>query len=176
MNTTIENELRNYILDCIEYGNLTNENKDEWHYYAFNEDYYIIGTHKAKEWLKTHSLDTFEAVDIVREYEINHFGEFTTDINRESIVNMLAYIYGEEVLYSYDAETVEELKSLILNDLSTFDEKVEKTDKDFVFFNTDEFGTIIEYTFSNDYKRYKNKYDKFLSIEKARNIQINLVD
>ena len=176
MNASVKNELRNYILDCINDETLTNENKDDWHFHAFNEDYYIIYHSKALGWLKTHSLNTFEAVDIVRDYETEHFGEFTTDINPESIVNMLAYIYGEEVLCSYDVETVEELKSLILNDLSTFDEKVEKTDKDFVFFNVDEFGTIIEYTFSNDYKRYKNKYDEFLSIEKARNIQINLVD
>lgn len=176
MNTTIKTELQKHILDCINDGILTNDNQEDWHYYAFNLDYYIVYHSRAIEWLKTHSLDTFEAIDIVREYEINHFGEFTTDINPESIVNMLAYIYGEEVLYSYDVETIEELKSLILNDLSTFDEKVEKTDKDFVFFNIDDFGTIIEYTFSNDYKRYKNKYDKFLSIEKAKNIQINLVD
>lgn len=176
MNNTIKTELQNHILDYINDGILTNENKDEWHFYAFNEDYYIIYHSKAVKWLTKHSINTFNAIDIVREYEINHFGEFTTDINPESIVNMLAYIYGEEVLCSYDVETVEELKSLILNDLSTFDEKVEKTDKDFVFFNIDDFGTIIEYTFSNDYKRYKNKYDKFLSIEKAKNIQINLVD
>ena len=175
MNTTIKTELQKHILDYINDGVLTNDNQEEWHFHAFNEDYYITYHSKAVEWLKTHSLDTFEAIDIVREYEENNFGEFTTDINPESIVNMLAYIYGEEVLYSYDVETVEELESLILNDLSTFDEKVEKTDKDFVFFNTDEFGTIIEHTFSNDYKRYKNKYDKFLSIEKARNIKINLV-
>ena len=87
---------------------------------------------------------------------------------------MLAFIYGEEVLYSYDVETVEELESFILNDLSTFDEEVEKTNKDFVFFNVDEFGTITESVFTNDYNRYKNNYDKFLSIEKARNIDINI--
>jgi hypothetical protein len=115
MNTTIKTELQKHILDCINDGTLTNENQDEWHYYAFNLDYYIVYHSRAIEWLKTHSLDTFEAIDIVREYEINHFGEFTTDINPESIVNMLAYIYGEEILNSYDAETVEELKAQIEN-------------------------------------------------------------
>ena len=173
MNTTIETELKNYILDCINDETLTNENKDEWHFYAFNEDYYITYHSRAIEWLKKHSINTFDAIDIVKQYEVENFGEFTTDINPERIVNMLAYIYGEEVLYSYDAETVEELKSLILNNLSTFDEEVEKTNKDFVFFNVDEFGTITESVFTNDYNRYKNKYDKFLSIEKAKNIQIN---
>jgi len=174
MNTTIETELKNYILDCINDETLTNENKDEWHFYAFNEDYYITYHSRAIEWLKKHSINTFDAIDIVKQYEVENFGEFTTDINPERIVNMLAYIYGEEVLYSYDAETVEELKSLILNNLSTFDEEVEKTNKDFVFFNVDEFGTITESVFTNDYNRYKNKYDKFLSIEKAKNIDINI--
>lgn len=174
MNTTIETELKQHILDYINDGVLTNENKDEWHYYAFNQDYYIIYHSKAIQWLKTHNLDAFEAIDIVREYETDNFEEFTTDINPESIVNMLAYIYGEEVLYSYNAETIEELESVILNDLSTFDKRLRETDKDFVFFNTDTFGTILDYTFSNDYKRYKNKYDKFLTVEKAINIEINL--
>lgn len=176
MNTTIKTELRNYILDCINDGILTNENKDEWHHHAFNEDCYIIYHSRAIEWLKEHNLDTFEAIDIVKEYEVEHFGEFTTDINPERIVNMLAYIYGEEVLYSYDAETVEELKSLILNDLSTFDKRLRETDKDFVFFNVDDFGTITDSIFTNDYKRYENKYDKFLTVEKAINIEINLAN
>ncbi len=70
---------------------------------------------KAKKWLKTHSINAFEAVDIVKQYEEDNFGEFTTDIHPERIVNMLAYIYGEEVLYSYDVETVEELKLQIEN-------------------------------------------------------------
>ncbi len=117
MENTIKKELRNYILDCINDGTLTNENQEDWHLVAFNEDYYIIGTHRAKEWLKTHNLDTFEAIDIVKQYEEDHFGEFTTDIHPERIVNMLVYIYGEDVIYSYDVETVEELKSLINKDL-----------------------------------------------------------
>ena len=177
MNATIETELKQHILDCINNGTLTNENKDEWLYYAFNQEYYIIYHSKAVEWLKTHNLNAFEAIDIVREYETENFGEFNTKLNPESIVNMIAYIYGEEIFsnYDYDIE-IEELKSKIINDLSTFDEKVEKTDKDFVFFNVDEFGTITDSVFTNDYDRYKNKYDKFLSIEKAKNIEINLVD
>ena len=174
MNYTTEIELKNYLLDCIKDKTLTNDNLDDWHFHAFNEDYYIIYHHKAIEWLKTHNLDAFEAIDIVREYETENFEEFTTDINPESIVNMLVYIYGEEIIYSYNAETIEELESQIKNDLSTFDKRLRETDKDFVFFNVDNFGTITEYIFSNDYKRYKNKYDKFLSVEKAINIEINL--
>ena len=176
MNNTIKTELQNHILDYINDGILTNENKDEWHFYAFNEDYYIIGTHRAKEWLKTHSINAFDAIDIVREYEVNHFGEFTTDINPESIVNMLAYIYGEEILYSYDAETIEELESQIVNELLNAEivEKVAseiyKTEKDFLFFNVVNQTQVSDYIFTNDYPRYRNKYDKCYTTEAVKNI------
>ncbi len=117
MNTTIKTELRNYILDCINDGILTNENKDDWHHYAFNEDYYITYHSEGFRWLKKHDIDGFTAINEVRDYETDNFGEFTTEVSRQAIVNMLVYIYGEDVLYSYDVETVEELKSLINKDL-----------------------------------------------------------
>jgi len=109
MKTSIEQELKGYILDKINDGILTNEDKENWHGIAFNEDYYIIGYYNASEWLKRHNIGEFEAINVVRDYEINNFGEFTTEINSEKIVNMLVYIYGEELLYSYNVETVEEL-------------------------------------------------------------------
>jgi len=111
MKTSIKEELIGHIEDKINDGILTNDNKDEWHYYCFNEDYYIIGYYQASEWLKRHRIGEFEAVEIVKNYELEHFGEFTTDINSESIVNMLAYIYGEELIYSLNAETVFQLKN-----------------------------------------------------------------
>ncbi len=115
MNNTIKTELKNYLLDCINDGILTNENKEDWHFHAFNEDYYITYHSRAIEWLKTHNIDTFDAINEVRQYEEDNFGEFTTDINPERIVNMLVYIYGEEIIYTYDVETVEELKTQIEN-------------------------------------------------------------
>ena len=115
MKTSIKTELLNHILDKINDGVLTNENRDDWHSICFNEDFYIIYHSVAIEWLKRHELDTFEAIEIVKDYEIDHFGEFTTKINPESIVNMLAYIYGQELIYSFDVEDVEELKEEITN-------------------------------------------------------------
>mgnify|MGYP003134988639 CR=1 FL=1 len=111
MKTSIKEELSAHILDLIDDNVLTNENKDEWHFYAFNEEYYIIYHSKALEWLKRHDITAFEAIETVREYEVDNFGEMTTDIDPESIVNMLAYIYGEELLNSNDAENIEELKT-----------------------------------------------------------------
>jgi len=110
MKTTIKTELENHILDKINDRIIDNTNKDEWHHYCFNEDYYIIGYYNANQWLKEHNLDTFEAIEIVKNYEIDNYGKFWTYINSESIVNMLAYIYGEEIIYGINAESIEELK------------------------------------------------------------------
>ncbi len=92
------------------YGDLT-----DLHYKCFNEDSFIIGYYEASKFIDANDLDTFEAIDIVKEYEVDHFGKFTTKIDPESIVNMLAYIYGEELIYSFEIETVEELKEEIEN-------------------------------------------------------------
>ena len=71
-------------------------NMDDLHHYAFNEDYYIIGTGKAIEWLGS---KTFEVIEHIKDYENDNFGEVTTDFsNPEKIVNMYAYIVGEEVV------------------------------------------------------------------------------
>jgi len=117
MKTSIKKELSAHILDLINDNVLTNENKDEWHFYAFNEEYYITYHSKALEWLKRHDITAFEAIENVREYEMEHFGEMNTDIDPESIVNMLAYIYGEELLNSIDAENIEELKNRLTDEV-----------------------------------------------------------
>ena len=68
------------------------------HNEVLNTDYYIIGTHQAKEALKEY--DVFEALEKVQTYEKDNFGEIYTDLsNPEKLVNMLYYIIGEEVLY-----------------------------------------------------------------------------
>lgn len=94
------------------YGDLT-----ELHFKLFNEDYFIIGYYQANKFIEANFDDTFQAIEIVRDWEIEHLGEFTTDINSEAICNMLAYIIGEELIYSFDEneeikEIIEQLKNL----------------------------------------------------------------
>ncbi len=115
MKTSIKEELKSHILSVINDDILTNENKDEWHFHAFNEELYITYHSKALEWLRKHNITAFEAIETVREYEVDNFGEMNTDIDPESIVNMLAYIYGEELLNEIDAENIGELKLTLLN-------------------------------------------------------------
>lgn len=69
----------------------------ELHHHLYNEDYFIIGTYKAKKFLE--SYDVFQAIEEIRTYEQDMFGEVNTDFsNAEEVANMLAYIKGEEVL------------------------------------------------------------------------------
>ena len=95
---TLNKELVHHIIDTINDNEL--ESFEELHYHAFNEDYYIIGYYQAKQWLKSHDIDAFEAIDTVIDYEKSNFGETNTAINSEAIVNMYVYIKGEELLYS----------------------------------------------------------------------------
>ena len=92
MNTSIKEELTEYINDN------KNDYKDELHYHLFNEDYYIIGYYQAQQWLDKHDISVFEALETIREYEQFHFGECKSYTNAEETVNMLVYIYGEELL------------------------------------------------------------------------------
>jgi len=114
MKTTIENELKSHLLDRIKDSVLTNDNKDDWHFHAFNEDYYIVGYYQAEQWLKEHGLSAFEAIGICQDYERDNFGECLKSYdNAETTVNMLVYIYGEELLSELDADNIEDLKSKI---------------------------------------------------------------
>ena len=116
MKNTIKQELIDYIIDKINDGILTNDNKDEWHHYCFNSDYYIIGYYNASNWLKKHNIGEFEAAGICQEYELDNFGEcHTVYDNSEKVVNMLAYIYGEELIYSLDANNIKELREELNN-------------------------------------------------------------
>ena len=68
------------------------------HHEVFNTNYYIVGTHEAKEALK--ECNVFEAIGKVYTYEKENFGEVYTDLsNPEKLVNMLYYIIGKEVLW-----------------------------------------------------------------------------
>ena len=82
------------------------------HHYLCNEDYFIIGRFQAKEWLGEH---VFDAIEKIREYEQDNFGEVDTDFSEpEKVANMLAYIMGEEILQK--SETLDEKWDEILTE------------------------------------------------------------
>ena len=92
------------------------ENIDDLHHHAFNTDYFIIGTYQAKQWLGDR---IFDVIETIREYEDFHFGEVNTDFSSpEGVVNMYAYIVGEEIVQEYlgALEKRKNLKTAILDE------------------------------------------------------------
>jgi len=89
MKDSIRDEFKQRAIDYVNDGILTEENKDEWHF--------IIGYRRAENWLTLHDISPFEAIGIVKDYQEENFGETDLDYSSsESVVNMLAYILGEE--------------------------------------------------------------------------------
>lgn len=126
MENSIRVELLQHLKDLINDGVLTDDNgddwyrHDDWHYYAFNQGYYIIGYYDAEQWLKRHNISAFEAIAYCIEYQQNMLGEITLkpeDINAEKIVNLYVYILGEELLSELSAQSIEELLEIINDEL-----------------------------------------------------------
>jgi hypothetical protein len=68
------------------------------HHELFNMGYFIIGYYQAEQWL-INNVGIFAAIEEIREYEQSNFGEVNTDFSSsEKVVNMYAYIKGEEIL------------------------------------------------------------------------------
>jgi len=107
MKNSVTNELLLHIEEYIIDNDLINEDLgdiQELHNDIFNTDFYIIGYYNCEQWLKKHHINTFDAIEFVQEYEKDNFGETNTDINSERIVNMIAYIIGEQILFDFEAQ------------------------------------------------------------------------
>ena len=78
------------------------KNKDDLHHHAFNTDCFIIGYYQAEQWIGSAS-NVFDIIETIREYEDMHFGENNRmDVScPEKVVNMYAYIIGEEIVQEY---------------------------------------------------------------------------
>ena len=99
MKNSVKKELSEYITERIEeIQRYDGSEMNELHNHLFNEDYYIIGYFQAAEWLKDHNISEWEAIQTCQEYEIENFGESKIYDNAEKTVNMLVYIWGEELL------------------------------------------------------------------------------
>ena len=102
---TVKTELQEYIIDTLKDINkddLLSRGQDvnELHQELFNQDYYLIGYYNCEQWLKHHNINIFEAISYVQEWEKDNFGECKQYDNAEELVNMLAFIIGEEILYN----------------------------------------------------------------------------
>jgi hypothetical protein len=92
------------------------DNFEELHNEIFNTDYFIIGYYQAEEWLKN-NIGVFNAIGIIKDYEMDQFGELYTDISSsEKVVNMFVYIIGEEIICNLDENlTIKEIISYLNN-------------------------------------------------------------
>ena len=78
------------------------DNLDDLHHHAFNTDYFIIGRQHAIDWMVS---KCWEIMEFVKDYEEDNFGELHTDLtDPERLVNMYAYIIGEQVVAEYREE------------------------------------------------------------------------
>jgi len=113
-------ELKTHIEDCAKYyykdreemieSYLKDNLYEDLHNHAFNDDYYIIGTYKAKEWLGDQAM---EVVAYIQNYQKNNWGDDNIDcflfdedstIDYERIVNMYTYIRGQELVWDFIEE------------------------------------------------------------------------
>jgi hypothetical protein len=89
-------DVYSYVISQLEDQVGLDNDVSDLHHYLLNEDYFIIGTYKAKQWLGS---EVFDAIEAIKEYEQSNFGEVSTDFSDpERVANMYAYILGEEIL------------------------------------------------------------------------------
>ena len=91
------------------------------------EDYFIVGYYNAEQFLTKSNGSVFRAIESVRDYELDHFGEVTTDFsNSEEVANMYAYVKGEELLSEcktlrdFDGNITDEELTELLIELTEF--------------------------------------------------------
>ena len=97
----IEQYFLNYLNDNLDYHKEFESDtwQDDLHHNCFNTDYFIIGSHKAKQWLGD---EAFNIIGFIKEYENWHLGDVHTDLsNPEAVVNMYAYIIGQDIVNDY---------------------------------------------------------------------------
>ena len=94
-------DVKEYIIDQLESDVGLDQHISDLHHYLLNEDYFIIGSYRAEQWLKKDDSSVFEAIETIREYEQSNFGQVSTDLSSsENVANMLAYILGEQILFN----------------------------------------------------------------------------
>ena len=96
-------DVKDYIIQQLNDDVGLDQHISDLHHYLLNEDYFIIGSWRAEQWLKKDDGSVFEAIETIKDYEQSNFGQVSTDLScSENVANMLAYILGEEILFNND--------------------------------------------------------------------------
>jgi hypothetical protein len=109
----LTNEAQNVLIDHaieeLEHNGLPDETLTfrydslyDFHHKLFNEDYWFYSHYEAYKWMSSafQSMDFFQLIDYVKDYEESMFGDSTTLVQKDAIGNMLIYIAGEEMLFN----------------------------------------------------------------------------
>lgn len=122
--TQLENDIRKYVVENI--SNLVGTPMGDIHHYLFNQDYWVVGYYQAEQEILKH-CSIFQAIGIVKDYEMDHFGEVYTDLSSsERVCNMLVYILGDECLNgckafadfdNWDGNLTDDIANQIINEL-----------------------------------------------------------
>ena len=89
-------EIHAYVAYRLDEGYGKELNASDLHHHLCNEDYFIVGTHKAKQFCADQA---FDICNKIKNYEESNFGECSTDLSDpEKVANMFCYIVGEEIL------------------------------------------------------------------------------
>ena len=95
-------EIKSHFTDFIHDENhkeFVKDHHEDLHQEIFNNDYYIIGREKAREWLGDQA---FNIINIIKDYENDNLGKVTTDFSEpEKVVNMYTFIIGEQIVQEY---------------------------------------------------------------------------
>tara|TARA_R110002126_G_scaffold278712_1_gene425335 strand:- start:33 stop:419 length:387 start_codon:yes stop_codon:yes gene_type:complete len=118
-------ELKSLIIDAINDNRLNDMSVSEIHNEVFNSDYFIIGRYAAEQWLINNG-GIFNAIEIIKDYELDNFETVNTDFSEpEKVCNMYVYILGEELINglkfiqdNWDNDLSEELKAELLEELN----------------------------------------------------------
>jgi len=121
------------------------------HNFLFNEDYAFIYDNEAEE--ACDSVGVWSAIRLVHKYEMDNFGESTTEIEPCKIANMLVYIYGEFLLAqvehlqgeALDRELAEEDLEIIAEQLEQWLEANAPTEADKNYINRTLDGQVWDY-------------------------------
>lgn len=123
---TINSEILNHAIDGLSNVNADSTYGCDLHNKLFNEDYFIIGYYAAEEFLKKTEEGIFGAIELIKEYEQDNFGQVNTDFSSsEKVANMYAYIKGEELLSEIKALRDNWDNRLTEEDLNNIKEELE---------------------------------------------------
>ena len=122
----MEKDIINRAIDFIKDGVCDNMWISEIHNEIFDTGYFIIGRYEAEKWLEESEEGVFGAIGRIKEYEMDNFGELTTDISEpERVCDMYVYIKGEELLHkcsairvNWDNRLDETVKQQLLKELN----------------------------------------------------------